>query len=186
MFLLFFLCKFILCLNFEIPSGGSEIFEENIKAGTLYKLEYNSDTNESILLNIIDNAGNVLDEWNTSFNVVHFKPKNDISITMTFKNLNNKTIKLKLNVPDLDNESTDANVSGVSNIQSVHELEQNLKSIIIKTSDYTEKMKIFSNKMASYKWKIRVFMGLELLFCAGMIYFLHKNTVGLFERRRKI
>lgn len=180
------LFKTILSLNFDIPPNGGEFFEENLKAGTHFRLEYSTSGGENLLLNIIDSKGRIIDEWNTSFSVIHIKADEDMQITMTFKNLNSSLVKLKLNVPDLDNEATEAVVSNAANIQSVHELEQKLKSIIIKTTDYTEKMEQFSEKMNSYKWKIRIFMIFELLFCASMIYFLHRDTVGLFERRRKV
>ncbi|KRH95226.1 hypothetical protein M153_110003497 [Pseudoloma neurophilia] len=186
--MLFFtiLFKTILSLNFEMAPNNDEVFYENIKAGVQYRLEYSTDSGDALLCNIIDNRGRIIGEWNTSYTVVHFKAEDDMSFTLTFKNLNNKAVKLKLQVPDLDNESTDAVVTSAANIQSVYEFERRLKSIILKTTDYTERMNIFSEKMNAYKWKIRIFMGLELIFCGCMIYFLHRDTVRLFDRRRKV
>lgn len=169
-----------------MESNGGEVFYENIKQGTQYRLEYGCDTGENILLNVIDSKGRVLGEWNTSYSIIHFKPEETIDITMTFKNLNNKAVNLKLIVPDVDNETTETDVTSATSIQSVYEYERRLKSIILKTTDYTDRMNVFSEKMNAYKWKIRVFMFLELIFCSLMIYFLHRDTVSLFDRRKKV
>lgn len=176
----------IFSLNFEIAPNGGEVFYENIRQGIQYRLEYSSDTGDNILLNIIDNKGRILGEWNTSYSIVHFKAEENMEITITFKNLNNKAVKLKLLVPDLDNETTETDITSAASVQSVYEYERRLKSIILKTTEYTDRMNVFSEKMNAYKWKIRVFMALEVVFCVFMIYFLHRDTVSLFDRRRKV
>merc|ERR1711915_1144608 len=156
-------------LNFYLDPNMGEQFQENLKAGTSFRGEYNVETGEKILFNIIDNKGRIINEYNSSFNVFHLHADEDIMINMTFKNLNNNKVYVKFNVPDLDNEGVDPEAADATNVQMIHELEQRLKAIIVKVTDYSERMTLFSDKMASYKWKIRMFMALELIFCGSMI-----------------
>lgn len=187
MFLLVVLfLKSIFSIILELKQNHSDELRENVKAGYKYRLEYSVDTGDNVLFNVIDNKGRIIGEWNTSYSVIHINTDEDSTLFFNFKNLNPRSIHVRFITPDLDNEVTSTEITKGTSTEIIHKLEDKLKSIIYKTNNYLDRMKLYTDKMASYKWRIRVLMLFELIFCAAMIYFLHRDTVGLFERRRKL
>ncbi|ELA47564.1 hypothetical protein VCUG_00887 [Vavraia culicis subsp. floridensis] len=182
----FILLRAAIAFVFELKPEEERSFEENIKGGLEYRLEYSEKDGKDVALNIRDGKGRDVGEWNTSFSVIHTKSDEDGVFTFMFKNEHNKAVNVKLTVPDLDNEITATTIAKDSNVRSVAELENKLKSIIQQTSEYIERMSVYTKKLAVYKWRIRCFMVLEIIFSMFMVYYLHKDTVGLFERRKRV
>lgn len=186
MFKILLLLKTILCLTFELKPFEEESFEEKLKSGVLYKLQYSEKDGNDVVLNITDDKGREIGSWNTSYSVIHTRAEEDLKLNILFKNVTKKLVSVKLTVPDLDNEQTETSITKDNNVQSVAELEEKLKSIIEKTTEYIERMSSYTKKLAIYKWRIRCFMVLEIIFSMAMVYYLHRDTVGLFERRKRV
>lgn len=189
MFIISLFIRSIFTISFELKPHEEEIFEETLKAGTLYKLQYTEKNYNSVKLLFNNDKGLEVGTWNASYSLIHFKAYDASTYiyTFLFKNESKRTLIVEIIVPDLDNELSQNVISSDKNIQSVFELENKLKNIrTIQTSDYIERMSLYIKKLSVYKWRIRFVMVLEIVFSMAMVYFLHKDTVGLFERRKRV
>ncbi|KAM0677318.1 hypothetical protein BDAP_002181 [Binucleata daphniae] len=159
-------------------------FEASIKKDELFKFEFHEEKDSKVHCTIIDDLNRTILDTTNNYIVVHWSPNRDSTQFFKFENTTSAPMSIYFRTPDVNKEMFNA-IGPITDKDILAEFDSALKRNIQEQRTYLEGMteheKMTKNTRRVVGWLVII----EIISCAGFIWYLHKKTISLFENRIK-
>lgn len=180
-----FLLFLVSLLARKIKIKGYETFtiKDNVTKGQLYKYVINAHEEANITTKLIDPMGREIVSSDDVDCVLHTKIAADGQVKIEVTNWSGKATYIWYRCPDVNKELYGA-LGPIKDVDLVAELQRVLETVIHSQRNHIKKHELHIKMVeGSRKWVSRVVL-LEVIFSCGIIYFLHRRTLNMFEKKR--
>lgn len=182
---LFLFASQALCAVFVLSPRQRFAFEEEFEAGKPVKFEFEEEMGLSPTVSVRNTANAIVASYKQSSAVLHTKSEQKSSLRFIFENPTNETMSVFFMLYDLSKES-DAIDGPVNESVAVNELKVVLENIVKSQTKHLNRQKEHTKLLRSSKRLMTMLLAFEGLFCVAMVYYLHVETIKLFEKKRRI
>ncbi|KAM0685583.1 hypothetical protein COBT_003204 [Conglomerata obtusa] len=179
-----FLLSKAIAKSINLASNKEFRFETEIKEQELFKFEYHVEKNANVMCNVIDDLSRTILDQQTNFTVAHWSPSRTSTFFFTFKNEGKVPIDIYFRTPDVNTEMHSP-IGPITDKDILAEFDNALKRNIQEQRAYLESMNEHEAMTRSTRRIVGYLVLVEILSIAGFIFFLHKKTVMLFEKRHR-
>ncbi|EPR79504.1 hypothetical protein SLOPH_1211 [Spraguea lophii 42_110] len=160
-------------------------FEDHISKAQLYKFEFFEHGNEKIKVTVKDSLGRVYDTFNNNYISSHMNIKKPTTLHYTVENPHDKKIQFFFRCPDVNKEIVGA-LGHIEEIDVIADLEDTLRDSIKHQRNHLNNQKQHLEMARKNSRFIKFILILEIIFCLGVVYYLHDDVIRIFERRQKV
>lgn len=182
--LCFSLISLVFAKKIVIQPKKSFKFEVNIKKGELFKFEFHEEKDNKLHCNITDDLNRTLLDSTTNYVVAHWSPNRDATNFFKLENITNAPVNVYFRTPDVNKEMFNA-IGPITDKDILAEFDNALKRNIQEQRVYLESMSEHEQMTKSTRKIVGWLVLVEIVSCAGFIWYLHKKTISLFENRVK-
>lgn len=186
--LLFAAC--LVCRKVELEPNGMFTFKDRVRGGStgkegMYKLVYQAPKSSRIDLTVLGTNGETILNTRDPYSVLYSRFEEDGEVTVIVRNRGRKAIKFGYRCPDVNKEVQGA-LGPIKDVDQVAELQNVLETIIQSQRLHIKKHEQHAEMVSvSRKWVTRLLV-FETLFFLGVLYFLHKDMLKMFETKRDL
>eukprot|EP00866_Antonospora_locustae_P000610 jgi/Antlo1/610/1615 len=174
------------CGMVVLSPGQRFFFEEEFEADCFVKFEFNEESGLSPKVFVTDSNNAIVTVYSKqSSATLHTKATDKILFTFAFENPANETMNIWFMLTDMSKEPQGLQ-GPISDSSVVAELKDILENIIISQRKHLERQRIHEKTLKSSKRLMTFLLIFEAFFCASVVYYLHVETVKLFEKKRRI
>lgn len=175
----------LLCRRVSVEPKATFMFRDRVKSDQIYKLIYQAPRTSKIEVSLIDAEGRTMISTRDPYSVLYSKMKSEGEITVSVRNYGKKVVDFGYRCPDVNKEMQGA-LGPIKDVDQVAELQSVLESIIKTQRLHIRKHEQHATMVAvSRKWITRLLV-FETFFFLGVLYFLHKDMIKMFESKRKV
>lgn len=183
LFLILF--TFVFSKNITLQSQKTFTFQKTLKKGELFKFEYHEEGNKTPHILIEDDLKRKLLDTTTTFGVIHWSSSRDATFTVKMKNTGNDTMRLYFRTPDVNKELYSA-IGPITDKDVLAEFDNALKKNIQDQRNYLDGLKEHEEMTIRIRKMVGWLIFIEIISCGGFIYYLHRKTISMFEKRSRI
>lgn len=115
----------------------------------------------------------------------HARANSDGRYSFTLSNQTNQLMDIEFSIVKL-NEIGNADVGPINEAEIAAELKESLDGIIVMQKKHLARQVLHEKDLRSSKFLMVFLIGCEISFCTFMVFFVHKKTVEMFEKKRRI
>ncbi|WUR02417.1 transmembrane EMP24 domain-containing protein [Vairimorpha necatrix] len=176
-FFIFSLCRYV-----EINPKDSLFMKLKVTKDEMFKFIYNTFGNNKVNVVVYDNMDRKIGQYVKSSGVVYTKPLISGHFKIEIFNKSKEKMKFGYRCPDVNKEMQGAlgpikDVDAVSELISV--LENNISAQRRQFAKYENHFELVK-KSKSWVYRFVIF---EIFTSLAIMYYLHKNTIKMFERK---
>lgn len=183
--LLLFL-SLITCLQYQLDTGpdSSLEFDKESKANERLKFEYHEENENAPIVRIVDSFDREVAYLDSSYCVLHWAGSTENVYYFKIENQTKKPMSIYMRIPDVDEEVSNA-LGHITDKDVVAEYEHSLKKSLQDQRSYLERLKEHEDLTVRTRRMVSWLVIVEIVSCCGFIYYLHKRTVALFEKKQR-
>ncbi|KAF7683104.1 hypothetical protein TCON_1683 [Astathelohania contejeani] len=165
------------------PNSKFEV-EQTFAKGDRFKLEYQVESHGNALTELRDPRFRMIGSFKEDYNVMYSEATEEGPFSVIFYNVSRSDIKVYFVFENVLENTIDP--YGGSEFEVLENFERALKENINSQSKHISRQEKH-NRLAkkSKKW-VRTVMIFEAIFSMAMIYFLHKQTIRLFDKKTRV
>ncbi|CAD26269.1 ENDOPLASMIC RETICULUM MEMBRANE PROTEIN [Encephalitozoon cuniculi GB-M1] len=174
----------ILCRRTKLEPKEQFVFRDKVTADQIYKFMYQAPRTSKIELAIFDTKGRQMIKTRDPYSVLYYKISEEGEIVISVKNNSSKVINFGYRCPDT-NQRAQGGLGPIS-VELVSELQDVLETVIQAQRVHIKKHEEHARMVAgSRRWVTRLLV-FETLFFTGVLYFLHRDMLKMFETKREV
>ncbi|ADM11258.1 putative endoplasmic reticulum membrane protein [Encephalitozoon intestinalis ATCC 50506] len=174
----------VLCRRIKLEPKEQFVFRDKVTANQMYKFMYQAPRSGKIEMTVFDTKGRQMIKTRDPYSVLYSKMNEDGEIVISVKNNSSKGINFGYRCPDTSKKAQGD--LGPISVDLVSELQEVLETIIQAQRVHIKKHEEHARMVAgSRKWVTRLLI-FETLFFTGVLYFLHKDMLKMFETKREV
>lgn len=184
--------KLLVCISLAwcgmvvLSPGQRFFFEEEFEADNFVKFEFNEESGLSPRVFVTDSNNAIVTVYSKqSSATLHTKATEKSMFTFSFENQTSETMHIWFMLTDMAKEPQGLQ-GPISDSSVVAELKDILENIIISQRKHLERQKSHEETLKSSKRLMTFLLAFEAFFCASVVYYLHVETIKLFEKKRRI
>lgn len=167
-----------------IQPKTSFIFEKEFKKGETSKFEFHETNKGTPHVTVTDNSGREILNVNTNYEIAYWGVEEDTTYIFKFVNNSSAVMKIYFRTPDVNKELVNA-LGPITDKDVLAEFDNALRMniqnqrVYLKGLEEHEKLTIRTRRFISF------LVIVEVICCGALIYYLHKKTLALFERKQQ-
>lgn len=170
------------CRYVELNPKEVLTIKDKVIKDTMYKFIYNTFGAKKVTVEFFDTLQRKIGNYTKGSGVIYTRPSHDGLVLIKITNPNSNLMKFGYKCPDVNKEIQGAlgpikDVDAVGELLSV--LENNIKSQRRQILKYEDHFKLVRN---AKKWVFR-FVMFEIASSIGIMYYLHRSTLKMFEKK---
>lgn len=174
----------VLCRRIKLEPKEQFTFRDKVVANQMYKFMYQTPRTSKIELTMFDTKGRQMIKTRDPYSVLYSEIPEDGEIVISVKNNSSKGMKFGYRCPDTNKKSQGG--LGPISVDLVSELQNVLETVVQAQRVHIKKHEEHARMVAgSRKWVTRLLI-FETLFFTGVLYFLHKDMLKMFETKREV
>ena len=175
----------ILCAVMILEPRERFHFGEEFDKDTHIRFSFEEESGYAPKVLVKDEKNNTIGDYYQESAVIHTKVKANTKLTFIFENPARKNMEISFSLSDVSKEAIGSS-GPISESDVVSELKQVLEGIIFSQRKYIEKQNEYELVLKSGKKLVTLLLAFECVFSAAIVYYLHVETVKLFEKKRRI
>lgn len=184
-FKVLFLISTIFCGMITLGPNKAFEFEEEFEKDQLIKFEYDEEKNLPLNVVVLNEKNVVVIGYQQSSVTLHTKAPNNTTLKFIIENKNDTEAKVWFNLPNVLTE-LQGPLGPINETDIVNELKTILENIITSQRKHLEKQSEHENLLKRSKRLMTFLILFEGIFCAAVVYYLHSETIKLFEKKRRL
>jgi hypothetical protein len=182
---LFLFVACILCRRVSIKQRDAFSFKDRVAKDQIYKLVYRVPENSKISILFLDPLGRTISATNDTSATLYSRMSHEGFVTIRVRNQGSMPVHFSYRCPDVDKEVY-GTLGPIKDVDQVAELQNILESVIQRQREHIKKHEQHAHMVkASRSWATRLLI-LEVIFFVGVLYFLHRDMLKLFESKRSV
>lgn len=175
----------LLCRRLMLEPKETFTFMSSVAKDMLYKLVYQSSRGAKIRVSVFSPENELMISTREPRTVLYSRMSSDGMVKVVVKNESRKPITFGYRCPDVNKEIQGA-LGPIKDVDQVVELQNVLENIIQTQRVHIKKHEQHAAMVAvSRKWVTRLLI-FETAFFLGVLYFLHKDMLKMFETERSV
>ncbi|EEQ82134.1 hypothetical protein NCER_101210 [Vairimorpha ceranae BRL01] len=172
-----FFCRYV-----ELEPLETLTMKDRVKNNTMYKFIYNTFGAKSVEVTLFDDLKRTIGKYTKTNGVIFTRLSSTGFLTIEIKNKNPEKIKFGYRCPDVNKEVQGA-LGPIKDEDAVAELLSVLENNILSQRRQIEKYENHFNLVTKSKTWVFRFVLFEIFTSIGILYYLHKNTLKMFEKK---
>jgi hypothetical protein len=182
MFLFSFIC-ILLARQVEIKPNEAFEFSDLVAKGDIYKFKYSAMGN--VLVTLTDPLGRVIFEDSARSSALFTKSTEDGKIKISVKNMTKDVLNLSYKSPD-PNKEVMGHIGYIKEVDKVSDLAKLLDKLLDDQSKSLNRTKEHQDLVSKCKSFSRFLMAFEVVLTCVAMYFIHKDFISIFEKKRVV
>lgn len=173
------------CEMIKLKPRSSFSLQQGFEAGKLIKFQFNEENGLVPYVHVKNEKKEIIASYRQRSATLHAKAQVSTNITFSIANQTNNPMNVWFTLPDVSKE-VQGPLGPINDSDIVSELKYVLENIILSQRKHLQRQVEHENLLKSSKRLMTFLLIFEGLFCAGVVYYLHRETIKLFENKRRI